>query len=139
MKNKIKLEWDELKAQAQQMSYVRQPLLVRLAFEMLLGIIGILAWGVGFIPQSAWVHIENDEIFVETIRANKIIYAKPLKVTWGVQHWTLKSNKHNWAKKMDAISKYYDSEIIHGWYISIFIYFLIYIVCILTLEFFFWC
>jgi hypothetical protein len=40
---------------------------------------------------------------------------------------------------MDAISKYYDSEIIHGWYISIFIYFLIYIVCILTLEFFFWC
>jgi hypothetical protein len=95
VKNKIKLEWDELKAQAQQMSYVRQPLLVRLAFEMLLGIIGILAWGVGFIPQSAWVHIENDEIFVETIRANKIIYAKPLKVTWGVQHWTLKSNKHN--------------------------------------------
>jgi hypothetical protein len=33
---------------------------------------------------------------------------------------------------MDAISKYYDFEIIHGRYISIYIY--IYIVCILTLE-----
>jgi hypothetical protein len=35
---------------------------------------------------------------------------------------------------MDATSKYYDSKIIHGQYISIFIYILKIIVCILTLE-----
>jgi hypothetical protein len=35
---------------------------------------------------------------------------------------------------MDAISKYHDSEIIHGWYISIFFFNFKNIVCILTLE-----
>jgi hypothetical protein len=34
---------------------------------MLLGIIGILAWGVGFIPQSAWVCLKKDENLVEAI------------------------------------------------------------------------
>jgi len=50
---------------------------------MLLGIIGILAWGVGFIPQSAWACFEKDENLVETIWANRISYAKFLKVAWG--------------------------------------------------------
>jgi hypothetical protein len=62
---------------------------------MLLGIIGILAWGVGFIPQSAWVHLEKDENLVDAIWASKVAYAKLLKVAWGAWHWTLKSNKHN--------------------------------------------
>ncbi len=53
MKKKAKLKWDELQAQAQQMERVKQPLLVRLASKILLGIIGILAWGVVFIPQNA--------------------------------------------------------------------------------------
>jgi hypothetical protein len=26
----------------------------------------------------------------------------------------LESNKHNWAKEMGAISKYHNSEIVHG-------------------------
>jgi hypothetical protein len=34
---------------------------------MLLGIIGILAWGVGFIPQNAWMHLEKDENLVDAI------------------------------------------------------------------------
>jgi hypothetical protein len=34
---------------------------------MLLGIIGILAWGLAFIPQSAWAHFEKDENLVEAI------------------------------------------------------------------------
>jgi hypothetical protein len=38
---------------------------------------------VGFIPQSAWARLEKDENLVETIRASKIAYAKPLKVAWG--------------------------------------------------------
>jgi hypothetical protein len=35
---------------------------------------------------------------------------------------------------MDAISKYHDSKITHGQYISILFFSFIYIVCILTLE-----
>jgi hypothetical protein len=85
---------------------------------MLLGIIGILAWGVGFIPQSAWAHLEKDENLVEAIRANRLAYVKPLKVALGAWHWTLESNKRNLAKEINVISKYHDSKIIHGWYIS---------------------
>jgi hypothetical protein len=54
VKKKTKPKWDEFQTQAQQMQ-VHQPWLVCLSSDMLLGIIGILAWGVGFIPQSAWV------------------------------------------------------------------------------------
>ncbi len=61
----------------------------------MLSIIGIPAWGVGFIPQSAWARLEKDENLVEAIQASKIAYAKPLKVAWGVWHWTLKFNKCN--------------------------------------------
>ncbi len=43
VKKKVKLEWDELQAQAQKMEQVKWPLLVHLAFEILLGIIGIPA------------------------------------------------------------------------------------------------
>jgi len=66
------------------MEQVKQPLLVRLTSEILLGIIGIPTWGVGFIPQSAWAHFEKDENLVETIWASKVTYAKLLKVPWGV-------------------------------------------------------
>jgi len=59
VKKKTKLKWDELQAQTQQMPQVRQPLLVCLAFKKLLGIIRILARGVGFISQSAWAHLKG--------------------------------------------------------------------------------
>jgi hypothetical protein len=62
---------------------------------MLLGIIGIPAWGVGFIPQSAWACLEKDENLVEAIQVSKVDYAKPLKVTWGTHNWTLESNMCN--------------------------------------------
>jgi hypothetical protein len=67
------------------MEHVKRPLLVRLPSKILLGIIGIPTWGVGFIPHSAWVHLEKDENLVETIQASKVTYAKPLKVAWGVR------------------------------------------------------
>jgi hypothetical protein len=120
VKKKVELEWDELQAQAQHMEQVKQPLLVRLTSEILLGIIGIPTWGLGFIPQSAWARLEKDENLVETIRASRIAYAKPLKLAWGAWNWTLESNKRNRIKEMDAISKYHDSKIIHGRYISMF-------------------
>ncbi len=95
VKKKAELEWDELQAQAQQMEQVKRPLLVRLASEILLGIIGIPTWGVGFIPQSAWARLEKAENLVETIRASRVAYAKPLKLAWGARNWTLESNKCN--------------------------------------------
>jgi hypothetical protein len=76
---------------------------------------------VGFIPQSAWAHLEKDENLVEIVWASKVAYAKPLKVAWGIWNWTLESNKCNQTKKMDAISKYHDFGIIHGRYFSIFL------------------
>ncbi len=67
VKKKAKLEWDGLQAQAQQMEQIKWPLLVRLASDILLGIIGIPAWGARFIPQSAWVCLEKHKNLVETI------------------------------------------------------------------------
>ncbi len=67
MKKKVELKWYELQAQTQQMPQVKQPLLVCLASELLLGIVEILAWGVGFISQNAWARNEKDENFVEAI------------------------------------------------------------------------
>jgi hypothetical protein len=131
---KAELEWDELQAQAQQMEQVKQPLLVCLTFEILLGIIGIPTRRARFIPQSAWACLEKDENLVETIWASRVAYVKPLKVAWGARNWTLESNKCNRVKKMDAICKYHDFEIIHGRYISILIYFKKNIIYILTLE-----
>jgi uncharacterized membrane protein len=43
----VEFKWDELQTQAQQMQKVQQPLVVCLTFDMLLGIIGTLAWVVG--------------------------------------------------------------------------------------------
>jgi len=90
MKKKVELKWDELQAQAQQMEHVKRPLLVRLAFKILLGIIGILAWGVGSIPQNAWTPLEKDENLIETIWATRVVHAKPLKIAWGVRNWTFR-------------------------------------------------
>jgi hypothetical protein len=134
VKKKPELKWDEFQAQAQQMEQVKRPLLVCLTSEILLDIIGIPTWGVGFIPQSAWACLEKDESLVETIWASRVIYAKPSKLAWGAQNWTLESNKCNRVKEMDVISKYDNSEIIHGQYISIFFFNFKNIVCILTLE-----
>jgi len=91
--------------------------------------------GVG-VPQSAWMCFEKDGNLVEAIQASIVAYAKPLKVAWGVRHWTLESNKCNQTKEMDVISKYHDSKIIHGRYISILI--CIYLHCLhLNIEIFF--
>jgi hypothetical protein len=45
VKKKAKLKWDEFQAQTQQMPPIKQPLFVCLDSKMLLGIIGISAWG----------------------------------------------------------------------------------------------
>jgi hypothetical protein len=117
------------------MEQVKQPLLVHLVSEILLGIIGILAWGVGFIPQSAWVQLERTRTLLRQFRQAKLLIQSLWKLLGALWNQTLESNKRKWVKEMDAISKYHDFEIIHGWYISILIYIFKNIVCILTFEY----
>jgi hypothetical protein len=83
IKKKTEFKWDELQTQVQQLQEVSQPLLVCLTSNFLLGIIGIIAWGVGFIPQSAWMLLEKNDNLVEIIWTSRIVYAKPFKVAWG--------------------------------------------------------
>jgi hypothetical protein len=58
------------------MEQVKWPLLVCLTSKILLGIIGIPAQRVGFIPQNAWVRLKKKKTLVETIQTNKVTYAK---------------------------------------------------------------
>jgi hypothetical protein len=51
---------------------------------MLLGIIDISTWRVGFIPQNTWAWFKKDDNLVEAIWASKVAYAKPFKVVWGI-------------------------------------------------------
>jgi hypothetical protein len=53
--------------------------------------------------------LEKNDHLVDVIWTNRIAYAKPFKVAWGAWNWTSKSNKCNWTKEMDVISKYHDS------------------------------
>jgi hypothetical protein len=89
--------------------------------------------GVGFIPQSAWVHFEKDDNLVEPIQASRIAHAKLLKIAWGIWNWTLESNKCNQTKEMDAISKYPSIMILKSFMDDMFPYsnfILFYIICI---------
>jgi hypothetical protein len=63
----MKSKRDELQTQAQQMQEAQHLLLVCFTSDMLLGIIGILAWGMGFMSQSAWVQLDKDDNFLKTI------------------------------------------------------------------------
>jgi hypothetical protein len=60
VKKEIESKWDKFQTQAQQIQEVWWPVLVCLTLTSdMLGIIGILAWGVRFIPQNAWAQLEN--------------------------------------------------------------------------------
>jgi hypothetical protein len=52
-RSKKKIRWDQLQIEAQGLRQVRQTLLGRFVSKKILGFIGILMWGVGFIPPSA--------------------------------------------------------------------------------------
>jgi hypothetical protein len=89
---------------------------------------------VGFIPQSAWVHLEKDENLVETIQTSKVTYAKPLKVAWvlGIRHGN-QINVTKPKKWMQYPSITIPKSFMGG--IFPYLYFcFVNIVCILTLE-----
>jgi len=132
MKKKMQLKWDELQTQAQQMEHVKWPLLVCLTFKML-GIIGILEWGVGFIPQSAWVHLEKDESLLRQFEQVKL----PMQSLWKL-HGVLKIGY--WSPISTTKPKkwmHYPSITFLKSFMATYFHIYIKIVCILTLESFF--
>jgi hypothetical protein len=64
------------------MQKLSRPLLVHLTFDMLLGIIGIIAWGVGVVPQNAWTQLEKGDNLIQVIQTSKMSYAKAFKIAW---------------------------------------------------------
>ncbi len=57
---------------------------MKLTYNRLLNLIGILGWGVGFIPPNAFSWIEKDGDLVGIIHVSKVGYANPFKVAWEV-------------------------------------------------------
>ncbi len=108
-----KTKWDQLHIMPQCLEKIWQPLLVRLTSNRLLNLIGILGWGVGFIPPNAFSWIKKDGDLVGTIHISKVGDAKPFKVAWEVWNWSLKFNKEKWGEKMHATCKYHELEMIY--------------------------
>lgn len=57
---------------------------MKLTSNKLLNLIGILGWGVQFIPPNAFSWIKKDGDLVGIIHVSKVGYAKPFKVAWEV-------------------------------------------------------
>ncbi len=57
---------------------------MRLPSNSLLNLIGILGWGVGFIPPNAFAWIKMDRDRVGIICVSKVCYAKSFKLAWEV-------------------------------------------------------
>ncbi len=57
---------------------------MKVTSNRLLNLIGILGWGVGFIPPNAFSWIKKDGDIVGIICVSKVGYAKPFKVAWEV-------------------------------------------------------
>jgi hypothetical protein len=62
---------------------------VQLTFDMLLRLTNILAWGAGFISNSALSQIEKDDDLAKGIQASKVVYVKPLRLIrmLGIKGW----------------------------------------------------
>ncbi len=68
----------------------------------------------GFIFRNAFSRIDKDDDFVEITWTNIVGYAKSFRLTWDSQNWNSKSTKDNREKKMQAVGKYHELEMIHG-------------------------
>jgi hypothetical protein len=70
-------------------------------------------WEVGFILCNAFLQIEKDDDFVETILVSKFGYTKFLKLTWDAFDWNSKFTNNKKEKEMQAVCKYHELEMIH--------------------------
>jgi hypothetical protein len=90
---KVALEWDCLEEATQGHEEVLKPPLVKLASKILLKILGISNWGVGYIPRNAFSQIEKSDELGNTILQCKLSYARKAKLAWNATLWEQESNK----------------------------------------------
>jgi hypothetical protein len=76
------LEWDYLKETTQGHEEVPKPPLVKFVSKILLKILGIYNWGVGYILWNAFSQIEKNEEFGDTIFQCKLFYVRKANLAW---------------------------------------------------------
>jgi len=91
-----------------------KPLLVRLASQQLLKVLGLNAWGVGNVPRDATSRMEKDEDLQGMIRSTHCVYARQLKTAWDVKYWDQKSSKTSRTKQLAHVLDFHESRMIHG-------------------------
>ncbi len=67
------------------MSTTPKPVLVKLASEQLLKVLGLNAWGMGSVAQDATSRMEKDEDLQGMIRSTHYVYARQLKTARDVK------------------------------------------------------
>jgi len=72
---KAKKEWVKLVTVSKQCPPFPKPVLVKLASEQLLKVLGLIAWGVGSVARDATSRMEKDEDLQEMIRSTRCVYA----------------------------------------------------------------
>jgi hypothetical protein len=75
-------KWDQLQNDALQIKLALKPTLVRLVFFMLIVLLGIHTWGVGFMPPNMMTKLKKNNNLAYLIWANKVSYAKGFKDAW---------------------------------------------------------
>jgi hypothetical protein len=76
---KVERKWNHLVALAKECPPLPKPLLVRLASEQLLKVLGLNASGVGSVPRNTTSQMEKDEDLQGMIRSTRCVYARQLK------------------------------------------------------------
>jgi hypothetical protein len=73
---KTEHEWNHLVVVAKQCPPLPKPVLVKLASEQLLKVLGLNAWGMGSVSQDATSRMEKDEDLQGMIRFTRCVYAR---------------------------------------------------------------
>ncbi len=111
---KVKKEWVKLVTVSKQCPPFPKPILVKLASEQLLKVLGLITWGVGSVARDATSRMERDEDLQEMIRFTRCVYARQLKKAWDVKNWDRKSNKRSRTKGLINVLDFHESKMIHG-------------------------
>ncbi len=111
---KTQHEWKNLVAVAKQCPPFPKLVLVKLASEQLLKMLGLNAWGVGSVPRDAASRMEKDEDLQGMIRSTRCVYARQLKTAWDVKNWDRESSKTRQTKQLANVLDFHESKMIHG-------------------------
>ncbi len=110
---KAEREWDHLVVVAKQCPPFPKPVLVTLASEQLLKVLGLNALSVGSVPRDATSRMEKDEDLQGMIRSTRCVYARQLKTTWDIKSWDRESSKTSRTKQLADVLDFHESRMIH--------------------------